>query len=219
MLVIGISLLVGLSAGRCAAKEALVVSYVQTPEVAQNVLPFMKKVYESAGITASFSPVAIERGLFALQEGVVDADVMRIKEAADEFDNIITVGPPLTGINIVLYCRIEFPCDSTVFNQRVHPIAVPNVRFFWEQVLNKEQFDIQIINSWAQVKGLFQKNRINYFVWMELTRFNNNESSPLTTNSTIIYKSEMYHVINKKHQALADDVARAIAGSELLQTK
>lgn len=82
------------------------------------------QAYADIGIAVKFVEVTMERGLLALDEGLLDADVIRAVHAKHAYENIVIASEALTTAQTHLICQPNVVCDTSVFNNTRNDIYI-----------------------------------------------------------------------------------------------
>ena len=132
-------LLLTLHSSYLFADTKLSISYVEHPNISM-----LKKViqssYEQAGIQVTYKAAPQEKGLIAINEGIVDGDVARSRNGITRYENLLQVGKPLVTANYYLICRNGKACDESLL----------------------EQSETEILMSAGSIKGMPKDFRIKF---------------------------------------------------------
>lgn len=99
------------------AKEQFIISYAGGVERAPYT-QLVRSIYEELGFEVKLIDTPAKRGLILLNEGSVDADVVRLKRVAETYPNLILVEPAIAKGYIVLICAKSVKCDENVLKDK-----------------------------------------------------------------------------------------------------
>ncbi|WP_100641916.1 hypothetical protein [Alteromonas facilis] len=172
----------------------------------------VEKSYQDIGIDIEFVEMAVaERAYLELNAGHLDAEVARAKQNAQHYENVVVIEPHILEANMYLLCKPERVCDTSVFtDEKVWIIATRAITALLpeeiSETLSARFYDMGNVKS---VYSMFESERFDYAVISvdqdQLPALKRAYQSHLLT----VVKG--YHIINKKHAALADKLSEAIA--------
>jgi hypothetical protein len=179
-------------------KPPFVITYINYSDL-QDYIALFQSIYEELGYEVSLLPVPAVRGLILLNDGQVDADLLRLKTTAMQFSNVLIVNPAMQAAELDLICIKTLPCDIEVLQDQTAEILVS------ENVLNlldSENFKARVVtlSSVEKVPNMLRAKRSSYALYLvdELI------SRELQRDFQLVYVKDVsvHHVINKKYAAL-----------------
>ncbi len=210
---IAISLLVtnsGLAATKSELPAQLNVSFVQHNAVIHVYQPMIARVYEKLGIEVHFNKVDIERSLSLLNNGELDADVIRAGVVVEQNPNIIAVEPALTKMEVVLYCQYTLVCNKQAMQSAKHILGLVGSVQQHHQFLHDAAVDIVSFVDYQRMKRMFELGRIDYMININDLGTPHNHRINTSYKSTKLYQLNGYHLINKKWAHLLPQLKQAI---------
>jgi hypothetical protein len=100
-----------------ADDKKMTISYVVYPQV-EGYVALIKEIYTELGFKVTLLATPSTRGLILLNEGAVDADVVRVKRTVQHYPNAILVEPALKIGKLVLLCRKDVICGASVLHSK-----------------------------------------------------------------------------------------------------
>jgi hypothetical protein len=105
------------SVNNAYAKVQFIISYAGGVEHAPYT-QLIRSIYEDLGFEVKLIDTPAKRGLILLNNGSVDADVVRLKRVVETYPNLILVEPAIAKGYIVLICAKSVKCDGTVLKNK-----------------------------------------------------------------------------------------------------
>ena len=208
-LVVILSLLcsVNLFARQTDDPAKMVISHVNRADIDPYV-EFIRQAYTELGFTVVLVPTPALRGAILVDEGVFDADVVRIDFDLVDKPNIIKIKPALNTAYVALLCIKNVPCEADVLLKSNVAIASNSVAQsqFSETEL---QANIVNVNNAETLPALLLGQRISYALLIidELAEQHMSEQ----LNIVRLKDRSVFHVINKKHVNLVPLIEAKIA--------
>ncbi|MFT7411923.1 MAG: hypothetical protein ACI9J4_000262 [Paraglaciecola sp.] len=167
----------------------------------------MQTIYEELGFKVSTVPTPAKRGIMLLNNGLVDADVIRLKRTVVKYKNVIIVEPALGKGYLVLICHKGIPCDLSVLKNKTVQI---NSHAGILNLFDIGELNAQIIISEMTTNTLhmMHKGRVFY----SLYTMDEPMLRALSPNLNYIKIKVVYgyHVINKKHAHLVPKIQQKL---------
>ncbi|MBE1298541.1 MAG: hypothetical protein GJ680_01345 [Alteromonadaceae bacterium] len=194
-----------------APTNKIVATYFEHPAMSP-FIAFMDSVYEELGITLDVRPFPASHGMRALNEGVVDADIMRIDELASQLDNVIVLQPAIYQGNVILLCRRGLPCSSDALMNRRNYVVTTEV--------------VKLLLAGADIKARLRTLE-NIENSMDILRMGRTDYVIIGTTDThwkivaeefetaLLKQVSLHHIVHKKHQALVPELQRIIETKSL----
>jgi hypothetical protein len=188
--------LMGNEASASAPQRNLVISYVVYPQV-ELYVEFIKDIYAELGYSVKMIPTPSTRGLTLLNEGEVDADVVRLKQTTLHYPNTLLVEPALRTGSLLLLCSKEVVCDKSVLYDETTAVLAPEAANVY---INKFHFTARLIKTEGvmNVINMLQAKRSRYGFFFADGQLDTSK----TLSSVTIQDLAVFHVIHKKHRAL-----------------
>lgn len=188
--------------------QTMTVSHLNHPAIS----PFkelINQVYKDLNIEVRFYEVPGARGYLELNDGTVDADVVRIDTNARNYPNVLLAQPALYVGELVLICSYGLPCDQSALS---NPDAVTISNFGNQMalqdllvkgiVLNNEVFDFE------DVRKMLNRGRADYAIYGVTERLKDLIDDEF--NVVVLSTVTLHHVINKHHASLLPDIQAAL---------
>ncbi len=195
-----------------AQTDVLEISYLNHPSITGLALPIIKNAYQAAGIQAHFVEMPANRLLQLIDAGITDGDVLLAEEIFAPFNNIIKVGPPLTAVRFVLLCQPKLRCDHSVLSDsKVTLVSTDqSMRVIKAKYPQTQDTQFYNVNFLGKLPALLTSAHFDYAIYVMSKDWPiPKELSHLTVFP--LFDSHAYHVLHKKHAALAEKIAPEIA--------
>jgi hypothetical protein len=184
--------------GQNVDAKPFVISYVIYPDL-EDYLQLIEDIYTELGFVVTMLPTPANRGLVLLNEGEVDADLLREKNVANKYPNILLVEPPLNNAELILLCVIGVPCQRNVLldkNEYILTGEGVKQEFLPGEFLAK-QISVPTVSS---VKSMLTANRISYAIYAIDMAMGKRILQQF--HYAVLKDLSIYHLINQKHAAL-----------------
>lgn len=186
--------------------KPFIISYIVYLNV-EDYNEFFIDIYTELGFEVVMIPTPSIRGLILLNDGKVDADVVRIGNQAKKYANVIIAQPELDYANITLLCVKNKPCTREILgNEEITILTSERIISF----LDKGEFKAQQASSelFSTVPSMLKANRYDYALYL----MDDLLSQQLTNDfqSVKIKSMAINHVIHKKHIALLGKIEEKI---------
>ena len=189
-----------------AAEQPQRSKFVMSHIIREGIQPyvdFIDAVYTELGFEVVLVPTPNRRGVLLLNEGLFDADVVRVDFDLTGMDNLIKVTPALNNAYVALLCVKFVPCAADVLLQPNVAIATNSVV---HSMFNADQLRANIVdvNQAQSLPGLLKAKRISYGLLLidESAAYNMSENF----NIVRLKDSSVFHIVHKKHQALLPQI-------------
>lgn len=190
---------------------SLKISYLNHPSVVKIAMPIVQRAYESLGIEVQFIESPAHRLLQEIQSHHTDGDVIHAQEIFNTFPEIIKVGPALTKVDYVLLCAENMPCDHSVLMSGIDQIVATDQskRVIISKYPEAKSREFYQLNFLGKLPELLISHRFNYAIYIVAKDW------PLPQSLTHLqmyhlFESEAYHILHKRHEDIAKQVAKAI---------
>ena len=194
-----------------AYADTLTISYVKHPQIENKFVPFMKRVYESAGIKARFIPITSERGIINIQNGLYDGGVVRLERTLKPYPNIIKVGPPLTNVSTKLLCVKTVLCDVSVLRDSNKTIisSIGANRQLTALLDYPIEAKMYLLETYDVFDDMLDGGKVDYAIF-HANKGQLQEKLSQRVNDVEIFSQKGFHVLAAKHKDKADLIAAAI---------
>lgn len=160
-------------------------------------------VYTELGFQVELIPTPSLRGLILLNDGVVDADVLRLNVIAKEYSNVIVVPPELKRVSLSLICAKGVPCNRGVLaNKNISILA--NSRML--ELLEPGEFkSVQVDNElFSSVISMLKADRYFYAIYVvdEVIKKRLEQDFQIIE----IKKTPISHIVHKKYLNLLPQI-------------
>ena len=189
--------------------EPLTVAHVDHPTVEKVYLPLIKAMYKEANIDIKLYYVNNSpRSIKALNDGLFDADVGKILESVQDYENIIHVPTPIATTGLYLACSQKVVCERSILLNKYIQIASPYTADIIKNITPLIA-ELTIISSKAKTTQMLILGRVDYVLFGDDTRTKMEE---LQRNFQVIEieTANIYHVLHKKHAALIPCLNQAL---------
>jgi hypothetical protein len=164
-------------------------------------------IYTELGFKVELIPTPSLRGLILLNDGVVDADVLRLNPIVEEYPNLIVVQPKLKRVSLSLICTRGIPCNRGVLADKNVSILA-NSRML--ELLDPGEFkSTQVDNElFSSVINMLKADRYFYAIYVvdEVIKKHFDQDFQIVE----IKKISISHVIHKKHFGLLPQIQEKI---------
>lgn len=96
---------------------SFIISHVSHPKI-DSINKIIQQVYSSLGFKVEFIPVPSRRGISLLNDGIVDADSIRMIESVKNYENILLIEPAILNLKVVLICQRGMPCSKELLKDQ-----------------------------------------------------------------------------------------------------
>jgi hypothetical protein len=194
-----------------------VISFAQSPKpflLTHIVYPYFDDyselfvdIYTELGFKVELIPTPSLRGLILLNDGVVNADVVRLNVIAKTYPNVILVTPELKRVSLSLICAKGVPCNRGVLADTSISILA-NERML--ALLDDGEFkSIHVDNElFSSVLSMLKAERYYYAIYVidEVIKKHFDENFQIVE----LKKLSINHVIHKKHIGLLSQIQEKI---------
>lgn len=138
-------------------------------------------------------------------EGLVDGDLFRVEEVASRYPNLTQVPYPLMQGSLL---AIVPPGQGDQFPQATDKPLLAAVRrgvIIAETTANRLGMEPVLANSYAQMKGLLERGRVDLLLVSDiegLSPANNSEWRDLVILSEPVTRFSLFHYLNRRHAGL-----------------
>lgn len=188
------------------APKPFLLTHIVYPDLEDYTALFVN-IYTELGFKVELIPTPSLRGLILLNDGAVDADVLRLNIIAEEYPNVIVLYPELKQVSLSLICAKGIPCNSDILmNKNISVLA--NSRML--ELLDPGEFEsIQIDNElFSSVINMLKVGRYFYAIYVvdEVIKKHFEQDFQIID----IKKISISHVIHKKHIDLLPQIREKI---------
>ena len=164
-------------------------------------------IYTELGFNVSLIPAPSVRGLILLNDGVVDADAVRLNYVAKEYPNVIVVQPELNQVDLTLLCVKGVPCTREILaDENISVMAIDSAI----SLLKPGEFKAHQANSGAisNVPKMLKAHRYLY----ALFALDEAMKKQFITDFQLVKLRSMSlnHVIHKKHLDLLPQIEKKL---------
>lgn len=177
----------------------------------------LQRSYQDIGIETEFIKMGAKRGIKLVNSGELDADSVRNKRVNTLFNNIIVIQPALVEVELLLLCDKTVRCDKAVLtepslsNQNNELIIATALQLStvrqWHQSVEDDNF--YLLDDYKQFYSLIEKQRFKYALY-DIQVDRNLDNIRNRFNTLVLGQFSAHHVINKKHQAIAQALSQSI---------
>ena len=181
-------------------------TYIVYPDL-EDYTDLFVEIYTELDFEVELIPTPSLRGLILLNNGDVDADVLRLNIIAKDYPNVIVVQPELERVSLSLICVKGVRCNRSLFaNKNISILA--NDRML--ALIKPGEFKaIQIGNElFSSVLNMLKAKRYNYAIYVvdEMIKKHFEQDFQIVE----LKKLSINHVINKKHIGLLPQIQNKI---------
>lgn len=194
------------------AAEPLKISYLKHPNVTGWALPLVQEAYQQAGIETQLFSSPSRRVIEDIDSGRSDGDVLISEQAIMHNPNIITVGPAITHLDIILLCNPEVVCNKTVLGDRNSVILATELSMLdiQKRYPRAKLNPFYNINLYTKLPEMLKSKRFNYAIYA----ISADKPMPKVLkglNIVRFYQSKAFHVLAKRHQKIAKKLEKHLA--------
>lgn len=181
--------------GLAKATGSFLISQVVYPDI-EDYSDLIADVYTEMGFQVSIIPTPSTRGLILLDEGMVDADVVRALSVANQFTNVIIVQPALKVVDLNLVCVMGVPCNLRILKDESLNILA-NDRMI--DLIGADNFKARKIDNElaSNVSDMLKAQRYFYALFAMDETISRNFAQEFQL--VRIMDLSVHHVIAKKH--------------------
>jgi hypothetical protein len=186
----------------CQSPPRFLISHIIYPDL-EDYIQLIDEIYTELGFKVSMLPTPATRGLILLNEGVVDGDLLRLKNTAVDYPNVMVVEIPLNTAELVLVCVPGVPCQRDVIRDEKVNILLPDSA---KKQFAAGEFLATAISAPATSSALDMLKAQRFFY--AIYAIDNAMGRDLLKefNYAVLKDLSIYHVINKKHAALLPQI-------------
>lgn len=166
--------------------------------------------YKSIGYKVNFHEVSPGRGLIEVNEGRLDAVILRV-DISDVLTNLIKIPVPLTTGSIMLYCQKSVVCHQSIFDDSANFIGVIRGSTFSALYMSHQQAGTYQVVDNIKMAEMFNKDRLDYILTGEDDRYGSILKLKDDSYQKItLQKVSAYHFVNRKLAHLIPELTVAI---------
>lgn len=189
----------------------MVFSYINHPVIVKQILPVIEQAYARLGIEVAFVMQPSARNLKLVAKGVTDGEAVYSDLLIHSYPNLLIVEPPFFQSIFILLCHKSVSCAQQILKDERKTLVLTDASLEGLQIKYQQDLKMQLysINSLDRIPKLIESGKMSYGIYVttaddtSLTDYHNLQSTPLFTSST-------YHILNEKHKALIPAVSAAI---------
>lgn len=195
-----------------AQERVFQIGYLNHPRIITFYKPIIEEAYKRMGITTVFIEVGGERGLRLLDDGVMDADVIRFESVTRPFVHVYPIYPQLAKGRTSLYCSKDVPCTLDVLSDPNAAIAVR--RRFKERLKENNGMpnvyaQLETFEDMDKIRQLLLHQRYHYAV-LPSDDTVDPEFHAIGIQSVLLEAHPAVHVIHERHAHIASALSIAI---------
>jgi len=180
----------------------LVFTYPSHQLVKNQLLPLFTQIYNDLGYRIEFVEAEGVRAVSLLRAGVIDGDILRVGEVvAGLADQAILL--QMDEIRVVLHCRLTLPCHQSLLQSTEVAIHIPIQDATLKQITKAITAHTYHLGDWDKALEMFALGRIDYLLWVEGKLLHTVSVPNSQKVITELGPYKLYHVIHRKHAALA----------------
>jgi len=189
-----------------AKPKFITASYFEHPSMPP-FITFIKKVYAENNIDLTAIPMPASRGLFELDKGTVDVDIVRPLSFAKTYENLIIIHPAIYQGEVVLLCNKSVNCNKAALADPSNSIMATRAV---QSTLPKNSVKAKLLNYENLITTLtmLKEGKIDYVVY-GTTRTLKDELAKDYNIMTLKHVA-LHHVINQKYKDLVPAIEASI---------
>ncbi|KZN43851.1 hypothetical protein JL49_05340 [Pseudoalteromonas luteoviolacea] len=186
----------------------LTISYIDHPSVLNQALPLVAQAYQAERIDVDFVAIPSHRLINEIQAQHIDGDVILAKEIFSPYKELIAVGPPLTKVQFVLLCVEGVPCNLQVLQTSPKTILATDesMRVILNKFPTSRRNRYYQLNQLGKLPHLLQEKRFEYAIYVMSSSWPIPQALEHLNRHTL-FETPAYHVVHKKHAAIANRIA------------
>lgn len=192
--------------------KLLKLSYLNHPNVTGYALPLIKQAYQDAGVDVAIHEAPSLRGFEEILSQRSDGNILVSLDLALLDPDIITVGPPIIDLEIVLLCAPQVKCDKTVLgnSKKVIVATQTSMKDLQQRYPRAKLNPFYTVNLYDRLPKMIANQRFDYAI------FAISPNLPMPAHlkklqTFVLYNTTAYHILHKRQQHIADKVAPFIA--------
>ena len=191
--------------------SSVTITYAGHPQV-QRFIPLIEESYHALGIKTHMRPTPAERALIELNQGRVEADVIRLAMLIQDFDNIVPVPPMLGEVNYLLLCQKSSPCSTDLMwdPTKTGVVSSHHVNYLQKRYQGRIKAHLYTMHMSQDPVNMLAKGRVDFalYVW-EAAQSENQYAHQF--NQIVLFQTPAYHVINRKYAFLIPQLSEQIS--------
>lgn len=174
--------------------------------------------YEKLGVRIETTVVPSRRALHMVNQGVVDGDLFRIKEVANQYPNLVQVPYPVLKGRVVPVVRAHHPDQLPQSSGPPLRVAVRRGVIIAEMTATKLGMEPVLARNYQQMRDLLNRGRVELMLVSDiegLSPLKNNDWRDLKVLSEPVTPFELYHYLHQRHADLAKPLAKILREMDL----
>jgi len=193
-----------------AEKGTMVISYIDHPKSA-NYFSLIIKSYNDIGFRVELVKMPTERRLMALDEGLVDADLIASANISKRFDNLVKVHPTIGTASLFLLCRVGLKCDLDLLKDENATIySGGGAKNAAEELFSPVKAKIKTLEIETTLLKMIALGRIDYLLWPDVKGSLEGEVK-LRIQYIEVGQLSIFHFMHKKHIEHKPALEKALA--------
>lgn len=195
------------------AAEKFIISSTNDVNIPQTFAPPVIEAYKAIGIEAEVIYMPNGRAWQSANEGLFDAELIRVSKVGDQAKHLVKVPVPLGKVQIKLYCGPNaLVCNLSVLDDPNQTIATIEGFNSFKQLLANRAINQYPVASAEQIYELVLRGRIDYTLVL-LHEFGTTfpKTEGLKASTGVLAEDSGYHYIHTKHVTLLPKLTRALS--------
>ncbi|WJG09951.1 hypothetical protein [Aliiglaciecola sp. LCG003] len=186
-------------------------SYVDHPTMVNYLVPLIESTYQKLDIKTHFIAQPSNRNLRLLEDNLIDGDVGYLLSEVTDYENIFFVEPPVTTAFYTLLCQPNSPCSESVLLDETQILVstVASKNGFLNGYKGEVKNQFYTVNNLSLIPQFITEKRFDYAIYPttsdELWRIQTADFQHVK-----LHQFNLYHVLIKKYQFMADEVSQAL---------
>ncbi len=192
-----------LSAKPNSQPKSVRISIPLSDNISHRYEKYLLFAYNHLGYKVTFDQILIGRARELVDEGKLDGMMIAEKEIEQTFFNLLRVPVVLAKGALVLYCNKKVVCEKSVFNDVNNIIGVTSGKSISANFMETMQASSYAIKSDEDLGSMLIKGRLHYVLLIDEVQLGNlGNFDESQFNTAVVYRSEGFHYVNKKHEDL-----------------
>jgi len=211
------AMLVGTAPSVCAAEDGVFTistsykSLLSNPEQTGMLDRLIKEAFRRIGLRAQIVFTPTERSLVDVNAGLLDGELNRVEGMERSLPNLVRVPEPNMTMHFVAFAKHPYPIDGWKSIETLHIGIVRG----WKILENNTRGfpHVTLVPTETELFTMLHKDRIDVALYAKLTGYEQLSLRGFTGIRHLeppLASKEMFLYLNKKHEALAEPVAKAL---------
>lgn len=203
------SLLIISNIDRSAASEISIGIAVKENNYIADLKEILTTTYKELDKNVIWIKLPTSRSLRLTNSGKMDAEFLRVKSVAEQYENLIKISAPLIYTSINLYCKKQKDCESALIGKTAIGY---NISYkIYERICEEKNLTCYGVNTEGDTSVLFEHNKFSVILSNDLEIASNLVGLEERLYRTLkLREITGHHYIHKKHMSLVKSLESII---------